>query len=431
MEYVILGLFAAGLITCIASGVPLILALLFGLALFLYYGRRKGIAWKELGRCCLRGTLRFRTILLIFVFIGSMTALWRACGTIPMIVVYASGLIRPSIFPLVSFLLCCGISFLTGSAFASAATMGVVCATVGLSMGFPPALLGGTILSGIFFGDRCSPVSTSALLCAQATGTDIFDNIRNMVRSAAVPFALTCAVYGLLLRGSTAAGSSMDLRALFYREYVLSSLELAPAVVILLLAAFRVNVRIAMGASILTAVPLGMLLQKMSPADVLRTVVFGFKAADPEVAAMMNGGGILSMWNVMLIIAVVGMYSGLFDRTGLLLGLRSAIGKLAEKTTDFCALLAVSVAIAAVSCNQSLGTVLSAEFCSDFYDSKERLANDIEDSSIVVAALIPWSIACAVPLTTVGLPTSSILYACYLYLLPLCGLIRSVIRKRK
>ena len=98
------------------------------LLVFLYYGKRKGFSWRELGQSCLNGAMRFKTILLIFVFIGSMTALWRACGTIPVIVVYASGLIRPSIFPLVSFLLCCGISFLTGSSFASAATMGVVCA---------------------------------------------------------------------------------------------------------------------------------------------------------------------------------------------------------------------------------------------------------------------------------------------------------------
>ncbi len=431
MEYAVLGVFTAGLVICLAAGISTIWALLFGLALFLYYGKRKGFSWRELGQSCLNGAMRFKTILLIFVFIGSMTALWRACGTIPVIVVYASGLIRPSIFPLVSFLLCCGISFLTGSSFASAATMGVVCASVGLSMGFSPALLGGTILSGVYFGDRCSPVSTSALLCAQATDTDIFDNIRNMVRSAAIPFALTCVIYGLLLRGSAAAGTSMDVRALFYREYVLSSLLLAPAAVILLLAALRVNVRIAMGASILTAIPLGMLLQKMSITDVLRTIVFGFHAVDPEVAAMMDGGGILSMWNVMVIIAVVGMYAGLFDKTGLLLGLRGAISRLAVKTTDFFALFAVSTAIAAISCNQSLGTVLSAEFCSDFYDSKERLANDIEDSSIVVPGLIPWSIACAVPLATTGLPTASVFYACYLYLLPICGLVRSFIRKKK
>ena len=37
---------------------------------------------------------------------------------------------------------------------------------------------------------------------------------------------------------------------------------------------------------------------------------------------------------------------------------------------------------------------------------------------IVVAPLIPWSIAGGMPLTTVGAPTASIWFAFYLFLLP-------------
>ena len=428
MEYIILGLFAAGLVACLLLRLSTLWALLFGLFLFLFYGRKKGYSWKELSGACFRGASKLKNILLVFVFIGTMTALWRACGTIPMIVVYASSLIKPAIFPLLSFLLCCGISFLTGSSFASAATMGVVCATVGASMGFPAALMGGCVLSGIYFGDRCSPVSTSALLTAQVTGTDIFTNIRTMIRSAAVPFALTCLIYGLLFRGGS-SGAVMDVRAIFYRGYVLSSVLLIPAAVILLLAALRVDVKIAMGTSIVFALPMCILYQKMSIADIIRTIVSGYEAADPQIAAMMNGGGILSMVNVALIIFIVGMYSGIFDLTGMLLGLRGAIASLAGKTTGFFALLVVSVAVACVSCNQSLTTILAAEFCGSFYDSKEKLAGDIEDSSIVVPALIPWSIACAVPLATIGAPTASIGFAFYLMLLPLCKLVLSVVRK--
>ena len=53
-------------------------------------------------------------------------------------------------------------------------------------------------LVGCLFGDRCSPVSTSALLISELTHTDIYDNLRAMVRTAFVPFALTCAVYAVL-----------------------------------------------------------------------------------------------------------------------------------------------------------------------------------------------------------------------------------------
>lgn len=37
---------------------------------------------------------------------------------------------------------------------------------------------------GVYFGDRCSPVSTSALLVAELTETGIYTNIKNMIKSA-------------------------------------------------------------------------------------------------------------------------------------------------------------------------------------------------------------------------------------------------------
>jgi AGCS family alanine or glycine:cation symporter len=73
--------------------------------------------------------------------------------------------------------------------------MGVICATMANTMGIDLVLVGGAMLSGVYFGDRCSPVSTSALLVAELTGTNIFQNIKGMIRTALVPFA--CLLFGV------------------------------------------------------------------------------------------------------------------------------------------------------------------------------------------------------------------------------------------
>ena len=190
MEWIALGLFCAALLICIVLDLSILYALAFGLLVFLLYGRRKGFSWCELFRMAFEGIRTVRNILITFFLIGIMTALWRAAGTIPVIVCYASGLIRPSVFLLMAFLLNCLVSVLTGTSFGTAATMGVICAAIGTSMGVSPLLTGGAVLSGAFFGDRCSPVSTSALLVAAVTKTDIYDNIRRMVKTAFVPFLL-------------------------------------------------------------------------------------------------------------------------------------------------------------------------------------------------------------------------------------------------
>lgn len=79
-----------------------------------------------------------------------------------------------TVIPL-SFLLCSAMSVLVGSSFASAATMGTICMSLGLSMQANPVMLGGAILAGVYVGDRCSPVSTSALLVKQLTHTNLFN----------------------------------------------------------------------------------------------------------------------------------------------------------------------------------------------------------------------------------------------------------------
>ena len=47
---------------------------------------------------------------------------------------------------------------------------------------------------------------------------------------------------------------------------------------------------------------------------------------------------------------------------------------------------------------------------------------DIENSGILIAGLIPWSIACSVPLSMLGVGSGALLYAYLLWLIPICYL---------
>ena len=69
-----------------------------------------------------------------FVLIGVLTSLWRASGTIAFIVAHSTAVIHAATVIPLSFLLCSAMSVLVGSSFASAATMGTICMSLGLSM---------------------------------------------------------------------------------------------------------------------------------------------------------------------------------------------------------------------------------------------------------------------------------------------------------
>ena len=77
-----------------------------------------------------------------------------------------------------------------------------------------------------------------------------------------------------------------------------------------------------------------------------------------------------------------------------------------------------------------LGTILTWQICDDLYQDKEELAIALENSVILIAALIPWAIAGAVPVATIGAEITCLLAAFYLYLVPAWNLWISV-RKQK
>ncbi len=431
MEILTLALFCAMLLLCLLLDVSILWALAAGLLLFFLYGRRKGFSAREILHFYLSGVKTVQNILITFVLIGAMTALWRAAGTISMIVCCAVRLVRPQIFLLMTFLLNCAVSVLTGTSFGTAATMGVICSTMGASLGVAPILTGGAILSGIFFGDRCSPVSTSALLVATVTKTDIFQNVKRMLASAALPFVISCGVYALLGIRFAGTGTVPALAGIFAQELVLSGWTLLPAGVLFLLALCRVKVKLCMAASILTAIPICLVMQKTPAAALFSLLLRGYTAEHAEAAAMLNGGGIFSMVKVGTIVCLSSAYAGIFQRTPLLDGIRRTLGAVRERTTTAFAATLTAVFTSAIACNQTLAIMLTDQLCRTQEMDEKDFALTLEDTAVVIAPLIPWSIAGAVPLATVGAPGTSVFLACFLYLLPVCSCVRDARRKRK
>lgn len=423
MEVLTIGIFCALLIICIITGISILYALLAGLIIFSLYGKKQGYSWRQISRMALQGAWKVKNILLTFILIGMLTALWRQAGTIPAIICYTVRLIKPSTFLLMTFLLNCLISVLTGTALGTAATIGVVCATMASALGIPSWMTGGAILSGVYFGDRCSPVSTSALLVAELTETGIYTNIKNMIKSALAPFTITCILYltvSIQLHGKT---EMPDLGHAFGSEFRLSWIALLPAAVILLLSVMQAGVKIAMIASIVTAIPVCIGLQNMAFTELPELLLNGFHSTDVAVAAMLNGGGITSMLKVGAIVCISSSYSGIFQATGILNGFQKMVCLLANRTKPYFAVLVTSILTSVMACNQTLAIMLTGQLCSRTEPDKLRFANNLEDSAVLIAPLVPWSIACVVPLTAAGAPGYSVLFAVFLYLLPLCDLV--------
>lgn len=425
MELWILAAFSAALIACLASGKSLILALLAGFLLFFSYGVKTGHPFSEMARLAVSGVKTAKNVIVTLILVGMLTAAWRVSGTIPYIVYHASQWCDGSAVLLASFLLCALVSALTGTSFGTAATIGVICMTIANSMNIPPMYSGGAIMAGAYFGDRCSPMSTSALLVAAITKTDIFTNCRLMVKTSIVPCLLTCAVYaamGMLFQDGSA---HHDAAGLFRQAFTLSWITLVPAALVIILSARRIDVKMIMVASTAAAAAIAVGTQQMNPLEVLRVCLLGFHPANPALARLASGGGAVSMTDVVAIICISSSYAGMFSGTGFLHRIQGHMAALSRRATPFGAIIATSVATSMVSCNQTLATMLTHQLCQSVEPDPQRLAIRLENTVIVISALVPWSIACSAFLAIIDAPLASVPLACYLYFIPLWNFLTS------
>ena len=422
-------LFSLSLIFCLFLKYSVIYALIVGYIIFVTYGLIKGHDLKVLIKKSFEGVLTVKNILLVFILIGMITALWRASGTIAFIVYMGSKLISPSILILLTFLLCSILSFLIGTSLGTAATMGIVCVSIGKAMGINPYYLGGAVLSGIYFGDRCSPMSTSALLITELTKTNLYTNIKLMLKTSIIPFIATCLFYLFLGLKTSTFSITIDATNIFKENYNLNTAVIIPAILIIILSLLKVNVKKTMLVSIVISFIIAMFFQKESVISLINYCVYGFHHSNEKLNSMMKGGGVLSMLNVGLIVAISSSYSGIFKETKMLVILKEYLKEYSKKTSNYFIIFLSSIISGAIACNQSLGIILTHELCEELED-KQNMAIILENTIVLLAGLIPWNIAMAVPLKTVDIGLMSGLFAFYLYFLPLWNLFLGIIKEK-
>lgn len=424
-ESIVLAVFAAMLVAGIAAGVPIVWILVAGLALFSGYALKQGHSVREVAHMAGSGMKSVRDVLILYLIVGMMCAAWRASGTIPYTVSVCAGLMTPGIFILMTFLVCCLMSTLLGTSTGTAATMGVICMTIASAMGADKVLTGGAILAGSFFGDRMSPMSGSALLVAGLTKTEVTKNVLRMAKTAAVPFALTCLIYAAFGFTTQHASSMPQMASIFSRSFHMGWVLAIPALAIVVLSLMRVPVKKTMLASLVLACIICVAIQGVAPQNLPGLLIFGYTSTDRTIASMLDGGGVLSMMNVASIILVSSTYSGIFDGTGLLRGVCSKVWELSKRSTPFLGVLVTSFIANCMACNQTLSIMLTNQICRPTEGTGTALALDLENSAVVLAGIIPWSLSCVAVLSFIGAPSTSVVFACFLYLLPLWTLLIS------
>jgi NhaC family Na+:H+ antiporter len=417
-------IFAVSMTGCLVMGWSMAIALFIGLVCFVIIGLRREYPFKDIMKMVYIGGKSSFVVLEILILIGFLTALWRASGTISFFVYYGILIITPHMFIVVTFLITLILSFALGTSFGIAGTAGVMLMVLARSGGVDQIVTAGAIMSGAYFGDRCSPASSSASLVAAVSGTYLYANVKMMLKTGVIPTMITLVIYVILSFQNPIQVVDQNILSGLNRSFDMSWPVIIPAFAMLVLPLFKVKVRYAMITSIFSAFIITLVVQGMDLLEILKTCILGYNAESYLLGEILSGGGLTSMIEVIIIVLISCTYSGVFEGTGMLDNIQDRLGNIAVKIGLFPAQVVVSFLTAGVFCNQTVATILNAQILGNVYKSKgasrEELAVDMENSVITIAGIIPWSIACTVPLGILGEGPEAIPYGILLYMIPLC-----------
>ena len=416
------------LILCVLNGIFVAYPLLASFAIFFVVALRRGNGFREVARLSYEGAKKSATILKIFILIGAITATWMSSGTVAAIVFYGIEFLKPQIFILSAFLICCFVSFLIGTSFGTVGTVGIALMVVARGGGVSPAAAAGAIIAGGYFGDRMSPMSSSANLVGVITETNIYENIKNMFKTSAGPFTLSVIIYFLISLKFQLNNPGNYLNNEILKVFTVNAVVLIPALIMLLFSVFKIDVKISMVISVITAVIISVAVQDYTVTQCLRYMIFGYTTPEAgPLTSIIKGGGIESMLKTALVVFISSAFSGIFEGTGMLDKVLEFMDKARNRFEVYRNVMLSSVVTSAFGCSQSLAVIMTYMLNKNSYLKhgipKEQAAVDLENTAIVISPLIPWNVALLVPMMNLRADYKCIPFLVYLYVLPLWNFI--------
>lgn len=378
------------------------------------------------------GTKKSYLLVFIFALLGALSASWFISGTIPALIYYGIKIINPNYFYVFSFLKTSLFSFLIGSSFGTVGTIGLVMVSLARGIGLDIYIVAGSIISGAYFGDRGSPMSSSANFVSILTETEIYSNVKGMFKASILPYLITLSLYFYLGRNIEPKFIENNILTLLNQNFYLDFLVFIPMIYLVIMCLLKKNIRHTILVSIFLSLIIGWFLQNYEDRNFIKVLIYGFKLPiENELYNVIRGGGIFSMGTAMVMALLSCGLVNIVDKLGILKLVSEKIGVVKSEWKIYLYTIVVAILTAAISCSQSTSILLTSQIMKKIYKkngfTKELLALDIENSSVVLSSLIPWNIAITVPALMLDISAVKIIpYSLYLFILPMIVMILKI-----
>jgi len=395
---------------------------------------KSGYSIKELYKMIKEGIFKTYNIMIILSLIGILIGVWIAGGVVPAMIYYGFKLINLKFFLVTVFFVCSLISMVLGTAVGTVSTVGIAFLGIGSGLDFSLPLVAGAVISGAFVGDRTSPLSGAANLVAAMTGTEVTGNIKHLFSTAIPAYLLSALVYmlaGLKFGGEGDLTRIFVLQGLLEENFLLPLYTLIPPALILVLALFRIKTMHNLLIGIVSGSMLAVFVQRVPIGRVLLSMIIGCKVNTgvTELDGILSGGGLIVMFNMLIIIVVASALSGVLYSSGIIDRIMGGFleGIKSRKMLIFKTVF-VSFLSALLGCNQAIAIIMPSQIMRDHYHrlgvSSKTFARTLSDSAVLLSPLVPWNIAGLAPAAIMGMGVVDFLpFAVFCYITPLVTLL--------
>ena len=415
----------AMLVFSVSNDIFLGYGLTISLLLFSFVGLKRNKSIKDLCSLYIAESKRSLPIIYILLLISILISTWLSCGTIPAIVYYSLKYINPNLFILFCFIITSITSFLIGTSFGTVSAIGIPLIIIAQSSNLNLNLVGGAIISGAYFGDRCSPLSSSLLLLCNLTNVELFSYVKKVFFYGIIPTIICILFYFYFSIKNPLISVDNSLTNDLFKYFNINLLLLIPALIVILLSLKKVPITKSITISVIIAIIISLAIQKTNFFDLLKYMIFGY-TANSSLSDIIKGGGILSMLKTCYIIIISCCLTGFFDGLNIFSGFENYLHKFnLNRTKRFLITLFLGLVIAAIGCSQTIAFILTIEILRNTYEhyNNDDMAMEFSDSAIVTSALVPWCIAALIPTAVLNISNFKFIpYAIFLYIIPLCHL---------
>ena len=425
------------------------LALLFSGALAAIIGVFYGKQWKNILQGIEYSIKSIVPAIIMLLLIGSLAGTWLISGIIPTMIYYGLQLLNPTIFLFATAIITAIVSLATGSSWSTIATVGIALLGIGTAIGLPLGVIGGAIISGAYFGDKMSPLSETTNMAAAISGVDLFDHIKYMMYTTVPSFIITLILFlviGFYFTSDISSEQMNQALSIIANKFKITPwLFLVPISVIVMITKkvsaiptlffgtllggifaiiFQPEIVLEVSGKSTNNISsnymgvLNAMIGEINFKEVNRSINDIFNIAEDDRSDLLKSGGMLGMFNTLLLMFCAMTFSGTIESTGLLRRIGDPIVKYAQNTGSLIATTASTcLFINITTSDQYMSIVVPGRMFADTYKEKglapENLSRTLEDSGTVTSVLIPWNSCGATQAAILGVATFTYLPYCF------------------